>query len=67
MIDAHIHFDQYENSERSTILKEMDQFGVTKLLTVSTDLDSCKRNLLLSKQDERIKPAFGFHPEQAHS
>ena len=37
MIDAHIHFDQYENSERSTILlKEMDQFGIIKLLTVST-------------------------------
>ena len=47
------------------LLKEMHQFGVTKLLrTVSTDLVSCKRNLLLSKQDERIKPAFGFHPEQ---
>ena len=28
-------------------------------------MESCKRNLLLSKQDERIKPAFGFHPEQA--
>ena len=38
---------------------------MTQLLTVSTDLDSCKSNLLLSKQDERIKPAFGFHPEQA--
>ena len=67
MIDAHIHFDQYENSERTTILKEMNQSGVTHLLTVSTDLDSCKSNLLLSKQDERIKHAFGFHPEQAHS
>ena len=65
MIDAHIHFDQYENSERMTILKEMNQSGVSHLLTVSTDLDSCKSNLLLSKQDERIKHAFGFHPEQA--
>ena len=64
MIDAHIHFDQYKNSDQINILKEMDQFGVTHLVTVSTDLESCKSNLLLSKQDERIKPAFGFHPEQ---
>lgn len=65
IIDAHIHFDQYVNNQRENILMEMDQFGVTQLITVSTDLDSCKSNLLLSKQDERIKPAFGFHPEQA--
>lgn len=64
MIDAHIHLDQYEISDRTSILKEMEQFGVTQLLTVSTNLNSCKSNLLLSKQDERIKPAFGYHPEQ---
>lgn len=64
MIDAHIHFDQYENSQRTNILKELDQFGVTQLLTVSTDLSSCKRNFMLSEQDGRIKPAYGFHPEQ---
>ncbi|MBK3494785.1 TatD family hydrolase [Viridibacillus sp. YIM B01967] len=64
MIDAHIHFDQYAESQREIILKEMSLFNISHLISVSTSLASCKENLTLAKKDKRILPAFGFHPEQ---
>lgn len=64
IIDAHIHFDMYKESERQLILHEMDQFKVEALISVSKDLFSAKQNLALYHEDKRIKPAFGFHPEQ---
>lgn len=64
IIDAHIHFDQYNEEQRKIILKEMAQFNVTHLIAVSTDLSSSKVNLKLARNDKRILPAFGFHPEQ---
>ena len=64
IIDAHIHFDQYPVEEQKAILGQLNTFHVESLISVSMDLDSCKNNLRLSQQDLRIKPAFGFHPEQ---
>ncbi|KMY48290.1 TatD family hydrolase [Peribacillus loiseleuriae] len=64
IIDSHIHFDQYSESTRSTILKELPEYKVEALISVSTNLVSAQKNLALAEVDERIKPAFGFHPEQ---
>ncbi|MGG0656506.1 TatD family hydrolase [Rummeliibacillus pycnus] len=64
IIDAHIHFDQYNKEQQELILKEMHPNEVSHLISVSTDLESCEANLALSKMDHRILPAFGFHPEQ---
>lgn len=64
MIDAHIHFDQYNEEQQKMILKEMAQFNVTHLIAVSTHLASSKANLKIAQNDKRIQPAFGFHPEQ---
>lgn len=62
MIDAHIHLDQYKNDEIELILDGSD--WIEALLSVSFDLESCKRNLELSKKYQKVKPLFGFHPEQ---
>ncbi|GGM24282.1 hypothetical protein GCM10011351_07530 [Paraliobacillus quinghaiensis] len=64
VIDAHIHLDVYERSERLQILKELDQADVSALIAVSNDFKSAKSVLSLAKCDSRIKPAIGFHPEQ---
>ncbi|WP_146550130.1 TatD family hydrolase [Rummeliibacillus suwonensis] len=64
IIDAHIHFDQYTKEQQQLILNDMLPNKITHLITVSTDLQSCIANLALSQQDDRILPAFGFHPEQ---
>ncbi|MCM3727769.1 TatD family hydrolase [Neobacillus cucumis] len=63
MIDAHIHLDQYEDQEVELILEGLD--SIEALLSVSFDLESCKQNLELSRKYPKVKPAFGFHPEQS--
>jgi len=62
MIDSHIHLDQYSDREIELIVKE--SHDIEALLSVSTNLESCKRNLELTKISQKIKAAFGFHPEQ---
>lgn len=63
MIDSHIHLDKYKDLEITDILAEVDRLEA--LLSVSTDHQSCRRNLELSRKYQRVKPAFGFHPEQS--
>lgn len=63
MIDAHIHLDRYRDNEIELILEGTD--SIEALLSVSFDLESCKRNLQLSRKYQKIKPLYGFHPEQS--
>ncbi|MBT2690403.1 TatD family hydrolase [Bacillus sp. ISL-47] len=62
IVDAHIHLDKYSDEEIKEIFKD-SPFQLS-VITVSFDLESCKRNLLLSNEYPNVKPAFGFHPEQ---
>lgn len=62
IIDTHIHLDQYEDDEIVTIASNS---AIEAVISVSMNIESCKRNLILSKRYTKIKPAFGFHPEQA--
>lgn len=64
IIDAHIHVDLYENDEQIKLLESLPDHQVTGLIAVSMDLTSSKKNLLLSRHNSRLYPAFGFHPEQ---
>lgn len=61
-IDAHIHLDKYSNIDLEKMFHELP-FQLS-LVTVSSDLASCKRNLALAETYPFVKPAFGFHPEQ---
>ncbi|MEH6958056.1 TatD family hydrolase [Neobacillus drentensis] len=63
MIDAHIHLDRYRDEEIKRIV--LDSARIDALISVSFHLDSSKRNLLLSQKYPKVKPAFGYHPEQA--
>ncbi|MGF6950245.1 TatD DNase family protein [Neobacillus sp. B4I6] len=62
MIDAHIHLDRYQDEEIKRIV--LDSAHIEALISVSFHLDSSKRNLLLSQKYQKVKPAFGYHPEQ---
>ncbi|MBS4197212.1 TatD family hydrolase [Lederbergia citri] len=64
IIDAHIHLDHYNQEEIPLIMEELENIHCTNLVSVSFDLESCKKNLRLAKQFPQVKPAFGFHPEQ---
>ncbi|MGM0903146.1 MAG: TatD family hydrolase [Bacillota bacterium] len=59
IMDTHIHLDKYNDEEISEILSEVDA-----LVSVSMNLESCKRNYSLAKIHPTIRPAFGWHPEQ---
>ncbi|MBU8790505.1 TatD family hydrolase [Oceanobacillus caeni] len=61
IIDAHIHLDFYNQYEINQILNL--EF-LEALVSVSTNLNSCKKNLQLSLNNRKVKAAFGFHPEQ---
>lgn len=65
IIDAHIHLDLYEEIDQELVIKDLDIYKVEALISVSQNLTSAKDNLRLSKENNKIKPAFGFHPEQA--
>ncbi|MED4461207.1 TatD family hydrolase [Metabacillus fastidiosus] len=62
IIDAHIHLDQYEKEDIVNIVSDS---SVDALIAVSWDLDSCKRTRELAQQFPKVKPAYGYHPEQS--
>lgn len=62
MIDAHIHLDHYKDEEINSLMGSSTR--IDAMVSVSFDLESCKRNLYLSERFSKVKPAFGFHPEQ---
>jgi TatD DNase family protein len=63
IIDAHIHLDHYMDDEIRKLMD--DTILVERLISVSFDLESCKRNLELTKKYSKVKAAFGYHPEQS--
>ncbi|VXB79971.1 DNAase [Bacillus sp. 349Y] len=64
MIDAHIHWDAYSSSQRKEILHSLGVQGVRAMIAVGMNLKSSRETLELSRSDERVKAAAGFHPEQ---
>ncbi|WP_248137331.1 TatD family hydrolase [Bacillus infantis] len=61
IIDSHIHLDRYADQDIANICSIQE---LESLITVSWDLSSCKKNLLLAERFSKVKPAFGYHPEQ---
>ncbi|WP_400246913.1 TatD family hydrolase [Niallia sp. JL1B1071] len=62
IIDAHIHLDQYS---RDDILRFANEDTLQSAISVSTDLQSCKKTEKLSQEFAFIKAAYGYHPEQS--
>lgn len=61
MIDSHIHFDQLRTTVQTQLVQ---QRVISYFIAVSTDWESARRTLNLSKQHAQIIPAVGWHPEQ---
>ncbi|MFQ3544093.1 TatD family hydrolase [Halobacillus rhizosphaerae] len=64
VIDAHIHLEMYSDQEQKKLLKDMKSGSIQALIAVSNHLKSAYDTLDLARENERIKPAVGFHPEQ---
>lgn len=63
MIDTHIHLDKYSDEDIRIFNTEYPL--IESIISVSNDMESCRRNLQLSLRYKKVKPAFGFHPEQS--
>ena len=65
IIDTHAHLDHIENLNQA--LKNADQEGVESIITVSTDVASCRKNLDIKRGAKKpnIYLAMGMHPSDA--
>ncbi|RWZ58084.1 TatD family deoxyribonuclease [Halobacillus fulvus] len=59
IIDAHIHVDGYNKEEQEALWE-----GAEAFIGVSSDYPSCFTHLEIAKENPKLRPAFGFHPEQ---
>lgn len=65
IIDTHAHLDHIENLDEA--LTNADRVGVTGIVTMSINTESCRTNLEIkrTKEKPKIYLAFGMHPSDA--
>ncbi|MFM2296053.1 MAG: Mg-dependent DNase [Verrucomicrobiota bacterium] len=65
--DTHAHLDYPEfAADFDALLERARAAGVTKIISIATDLDSSRRALALAEKYPGIYAAVGWHPSNAH-
>jgi TatD DNase family protein len=65
--DTHAHLDYPEyQQDFSEVLARAQAAGITKIISIATDLDSSRRALALAEKHTMIYAAVGWHPSNAH-
>ncbi|HEY1777289.1 MAG TPA: TatD family hydrolase [Solirubrobacteraceae bacterium] len=64
MIDSHTHLDVCEPPDEELVASARAA-GLTRLLTVGTDPDSCRASLAAAERFEEVYAAIGCHPNVA--
>ena len=62
---AHLDYPEYEK-DFAEVLARARTAGITKIISIATDLDSSRRALALAEKNEMIYAAVGWHPSNAH-
>lgn len=62
LYDIHAHLDYFNEKELKEIVKNAEKTNLKIVITNSTDLKSCKKNLKLSRKYKIIKFATGIYP-----
>jgi TatD DNase family protein len=62
---AHLDYDDYK-PDFADVLSRAQAAGITKIISIATDLASSRRALALAEQHEMIYAAVGWHPGNAH-
>ena len=62
---AHIDYDDYK-PDFAEVLARAQAAGITKIISIATDLDSSRRAITLAGQHAMIYAAIGWHPGNAH-
>jgi TatD DNase family protein len=62
---AHLDYDEYK-PDFADVLTRAQAAGITRIISIATDLDSSRRALALAEKHEQIYAAVGWHPGNAH-
>ena len=65
LIDTHAHMDSLE--DLPGILERAREFGVGKIIAISSDLASSRNTLSIAAQYENVSAAVGVHPHAART
>lgn len=66
IFDSHSHYDDAAFEEdRSAVLESLPQNGISRILTLGTDVESSKTSIALAEAYSYIYAAAGIHPECA--
>jgi TatD DNase family protein len=63
VIDTHAHLAALEDPD--AVVERAAAVGVTRILTVGTDVEDCRRNLLLAEAHDGVFAILGLHPHEA--
>ena len=63
MIDTHAHLDALEDADAA--LARARESGVTRVITIATDVPGCRRALELVNAHEEVFAVLGIHPHEA--
>jgi TatD DNase family protein len=66
VIDTHAHLDALDD-EPAVVVARAREAGVTRILTVGTDVPGCRRALELADAHEEVFAILGIHPHGAAS
>ncbi len=64
MIDAHAHLDACE-PVAGELIARAQAAGVETILSVGTNLDSCRETIAIAESDEKVFAILGIHPHEA--
>jgi TatD DNase family protein len=63
VIDTHAHLTALDDVDEA--VERAAEAGVTRILTVGTDLDDCRRALALAERHDGVFAILGIHPHEA--
>ena len=63
MIDTHAHLTSLEDADEA--VERATEAGVTRILTVGTSVEDCRRALALAERHEGVFAILGIHPHDA--
>jgi len=66
VIDTHAHLDALDDDPAAVVARARDA-GVTRILTVGTDVDGCRTALRLAEAHDGVYAILGIHPHAAGS
>jgi TatD DNase family protein len=62
---AHLDYDEFK-ADFDGVLARAREAGITRIISIATDLASSRRALALSEKNEMIFATVGWHPSNAH-